>query len=400
MADDGRRMTMTDEMTGNRGRIPAGEWRVVEFFSIIRHLSSVICSSAIRHLPSVIPLCSSLLFLSAPLAAQSVRGIVRNEVSHTIVADALVQLLGDRERVVVSGTSSARGEYVLRAPAEGVYRLRVLRIGYRPWVSDTVRLVADRIQVKDLDVDAGVVVLKELTVTARSSCKRSPSMDARMDAVWQQARTMLGLIDAGASGDLEFRVLTRDRTLDQWERPLGRGTSRMSRGTGAWPVTSLPADSLAQYGFIQAGDPEGGPIYYGPDVAVFFSDAFLGSHCFRLLPAPKGEAELIGLSFEPLPGRKVADIEGVLWVHQRDGLTRLEYSYAPTPEWLRKGKAGGVLRFDRVSTGRPIITEWSIQAPIPRIEQYRVVVHGFKQTIGEVEEVRSGEAVLWRRAAT
>jgi hypothetical protein len=356
-------------------------------------------TSAIRHPLSAISLAVLSLF-SASLSAQSVRGTVRHQVSHAIVADALVQLLGDRERVVVSGTSSARGEFLLRAPADGVYRLRVLRIGFHPWVSDTVRLAADQVRVKDLDVDAGVVVLKELTVTARSSCKRSPSLDARMGAVWEQARTMLGLVEAGASGDLEFRVLIRDRTLDQWERPLGRETTHMSQGAGSWPVSSLPPDSLTQYGFIQGGDPLGGPIYYGPDVAVFFSEAFLGSHCFRLLPAPTGEADLIGLSFEPLPGRKVADIEGVLWVHRRDGLTRLEYRYAPSPEWMRKGKAGGILRFDRVSNGRPIITEWSIQAPIPRIGESRTALYGFKQTIGEVEEVRSGDTLLWRRSAT
>ncbi len=394
MADGRWPMAVVDRVTSAiRHPLSAIALAVFALFSAFIH------GSAIRHPLSAISLAVLSLF-SASLSAQSVRGTVRHQVSHAIVADALVQLLGERERVVSSGTSSARGEFLLRAPAEGVYQLRVLRIGYRPWVSDTVRLVADRIQVKDLEVDAGVVVLKELTVTARSSCKRSPSMDERMDAVWQQARTMLGLIEAGASGDLEFRVLTRDRTLDQWERPLGKETSRVSRGTGSWPVTSLPADSLAQYGFIQPGDPVGGPIYYGPDVAVFFSDAFLGSHCFRLLPAPRGEAELIGLSFEPLPGRKVADIEGVLWVHQREGLTRLEYRYAPTPEWMRHGRAGGVLRFDRISTGRPIITQWSIQAPIPSIDQDRVRLHGFKETIGEVDEVRNGETVLWRRAST
>jgi hypothetical protein len=340
-----------------------------------------------------------MLVLCRPAMAQSVRGTVRDQLSHAVISDALVQLLGERERVVASGTSSARGEFLLRAPADGVYRLRVLRIGFRPWVSESVPLDAERIQVKDLEVDAGVVVLEELTVTVRSSCKRSPSDDSRMDAVWQQARTMLGLVEAGASGDLEFRVLTRDRTLDPWERQL-QETSRYSYGRGTWPVSSLPPDSLALYGFIQGSDPLAGPTYYGPDVAVFFSDAFLGSHCFRLLPAPKGEAELIGLSFEPLPGRKVADIEGVLWVHRRDGLTRLEYRYAAIPGWMGKGKAGGRLRFDRVSTGRPIITEWSIQAPIPRIEETRTMLHGFKQTIGEVEEVRSGTAVLWRRASS
>lgn len=345
----------------------------------------------------VISLCSLLLF-SRPLHAQSVRGTVRDQLSKATISEALVQLLGERDRVLASGTSSARGEYLIKAPSDGLFRLRVLRIGFRPWVSDTVRLSAERIQVLDLAVDAGVVVLAELTVTARSSCKRSPTDDASMDAVWQQARTALGLAQAGA-GDLEFRVLTKERTLDQYERKLHE-SSRYTYGRGAWPVGSLSPDSLTEYGFIQETDSLAGPTYYGPDVAVFFSDAFLGSHCYRLLPAPKGEPDLIGLSFEPLPGRKIADIEGVLWMHRRDGLTRLEYRYAAMPGWMQKGKAGGVLRFDRIASGRPIITEWSLQAPIPRIEEHRTMLHGYKRSIGEVEEVRSDTEVVWRRAAS
>jgi hypothetical protein len=355
--------------------------------------SGVISSSG--HL--VISLCF-LLFLVSPLHAQSIRGTLHDQTSHAVISDALVQVLADRERVVASGTSSGRGEYLLRAPVDGVYRIRVLRIGFRPWTSDTLTLRSQAIRLQDLEVDAGVVVLTELTVTARSGCKRSPADDARMEAVWQQARTMLGLIEAGAA-DLEFRVRTHDRTLDQWER-LRQESSRVAWGRGSWPVISQSPDSLAMLGFIQTTDTLEGPVYYGPDVAVFFSDAFLGSHCFRLLPPPRGEADLIGLGFEPLPGRRVADIQGVLWVHRREGLSRLEYQYASMPSWIKQGKAGGMLRFDRLDGGRPIITDWSLQAPVPRIEQSRVILHGYRETAGEVEEVREGTQVRWRRTAS
>ncbi len=339
-----------------------------------------------------------LLLLGAfPVQAQSIRGRVLDAASDTPVVEALVQLLAERDRVVASGASSTRGEYLVRGPAAGTYRLRVLRIGFRPWVSDPVRLMSDTLQVQDLRVDAGVVVLAELTVRARSSCRRSPADDADMEAVWQQARTVLGLVDAAGAEDLEFLVTTRDRTLDPYERVIREfRTPAFSRG--AWPIISQSADSLNEFGFIQVQDTLAGPVYYGPDVAVFFSDAFLTAHCFRLLPPPRGEPDLIGLGFEPLPGRKVSDIEGVLWVHRHAGLSRLEYQYARMPGWMPQGKAGGVLHFDRLSgTGRPIVTSWSLQAPIPRIERSRTVLHGFRQTIGEVESVREGEQVVWRR---
>lgn len=337
-----------------------------------------------------------LLLCSAPLPAQSIRGTLRDHLSHAPISDALVQLLADRERVVASGTSSARGEYLLRAPADGMYRLRVLRIGFRPWFSEPVTLKGTEIVLRDFDIQGGIVVLAELKVTAKSSCKRSPADDSTMEAVWQQARTTLGLIEASDTTDVEFLVRTWYRTLDPYERQR-QETWRSGWGRGAWPVHSLPPDSLAEFGFIQATDSLAGPVYYGPDVAVFFSEAFLGTHCFRLLPAPKGETDLIGIGFEPLEGRKVYDIEGALWVHKRAGLSRLEYWYSPMPGWVPKRKAGGVVRFDRLESGRPIITEWSLMAPIPQVEQYRVILHGWRVTLGEVNEIRVGGVTTWKR---
>jgi hypothetical protein len=363
---------------------------------VIRHLSSVIQFPVIRHLSSVI----LLLFFSLPLRAQTVKGTLRDQTSHAPIADALVQLLGDRDQVHARGTTSARGEYLLRGPRDGVYRIRVLRIGFRPWISDSVTLRSAEITLRVDEIDPGVVVLAELTVTAKSACRRSPAEDAKMEAVWQQARTTLALVEAGGQDEIEFRVLTRDRTLDKFERQLQELTSH-TYGRGAWPVKSLDAESLATNGFIQMRDTLEGPVYYGPDVAVFFSDAFLTSHCFRLLPGPKDESDLIGLGFEPLGGRKVADIQGVLWLHRRDGLSRLEYGYTGMPPWVPKGTAGGVLRFDRLSVGRPIITGWSLQAPIAWVDGKRMGLHGYRQLVGEVEEVRqSSRELLWRRAPT
>lgn len=365
---------------------------MTEILSVTRHLSS-----GLTRLVLLALLVTFALPVSR-LSAQSVRGRVVEQEGAKPVVEALVQLLGPRDRVLASGTTSPRGEYLLHAPADGSYRLRVLRIGFRPWVSDTVQLSGPEVQSKLLEVDAGVVVLAELTVTARSSCRRSPADDSDMEAVWQQARTVLALVEAGSAGDLEFFVTTSNRSLDQYER-LVQEYRMPSIGRGAWPVISQSADSLEQFGYVQVGDTLTGPIYYGPDVAAFFSDLFLAGHCFRLLPPPKGEPQLIGLGFEPVGGRKLPDIEGVLWVDRTTGLNRLEYRYTRMPGWLAQQKAGGVLRFDRLPTGRPILTSWSIQAPIPRIERARIVLHGFRQTLGEVQEVRSGDAVIWRRPA-
>ena len=188
-------------------------------------------------------------------------------------------------------------------------------------------------------------------------------------------------------------------------------------GRGAWPIVSLPPESLASLGFVQPRDWTTGPIYFGPDVAVFFSDAFLRTHCFRLLPSPKGESNLVGLGFEPVKGRQVVDIEGVLWLDRdRNLLRRLEYHYTGLWNWVPKGSAGGRLDFNVLPQGAPILTHWSIRAPVARIEHWpegarvhdestrpyfgpgKVVLHAFREELGEVQDVRRPDGeVLWRR---
>lgn len=54
-------------------------------------------------------------------------------------------------------------------------------------------------------------------------------------------------------------------------------------------------------------------MFYAPDAEVLLSDAFLDSHCFSLREATvQGEARL-GLTFEPVPGRTIPEVRGVLW---------------------------------------------------------------------------------------
>jgi hypothetical protein len=120
---------------------------------------------------------------------------------------------------------------------------------------------------------------------------------------------------------------------------------------------------------VQPRDLISGPVYFGPDVAVFFSDAFLQTHCFRLIPGP--DRTLVGLGFEPVKTRKVVDIEGVLWLdREQNRLRRLEYRYTALWPWVPKGSTGGRLDFEFLAGGQPVLTGWSIRAPVARIEDW------------------------------
>jgi hypothetical protein len=260
------------------------------------------------------------------------------------------------------------------------------------------------------------VVLAEISVESKSPCRDSPAEDRRMALLWDEARTALGLLGAGSTEPLEFRSTISRRLLDPGNH-LSSENSWSAFGRGAWPITSQAPESLALYGFVQARDSMAGPIYFGPDVAVFFSDGFLRTHCFRLVPADKGTIGLVGLGFEPAKHRRVPDIEGVLWLDREGkGLRRLEYRYTRLWAWVPRGTSGGQLEFDRLPGGQPILIGWTIRAPVARIQPWpegafvrdettrpffgggKVTLQGFREERGEVSDVRTtGGRVLWRQ---
>src|SRR5687767_11183410 len=72
-----------------------------------------------------------LLSLSTAAEAQTVRGSVADE-RDAPVAGVVVQLLDAQSAIIARALSNERGEYRLMAPSDGTYRVRTLRIGFRP----------------------------------------------------------------------------------------------------------------------------------------------------------------------------------------------------------------------------------------------------------------------------
>lgn len=72
------------------------------------------------------------------LAAQTVRGTVVDSVTAQPLASVSVELTDADSQVVARASTDAAGGFVLQAPALGSYRLRVSRIGYRPFESAAV----------------------------------------------------------------------------------------------------------------------------------------------------------------------------------------------------------------------------------------------------------------------
>ncbi len=345
--------------------------------------------------------------------AQSVRGSVLEELSQRPVAGGLVQLL-DSSRIEGSAVTDDLGRFLVGEVRPGRYRLRVLRIGFRPWSADSLFTVNDGERQVVLTVPVSPVLLDDIAVEGSNACRATPEADRRVALLWDQARTSLGLLGGGRR-DLDYHVSITRRRLDAAGR-VNNLELLPSLGQGAWPVTSQPAESLALLGFVQPRDTLEGPVYYGPDVAVFFSDAFLETHCFRLVAPGATERWLLGVGFSPIRGRPVPDIEGTLWLDRRSGhLHRLEYQYTGLWHWVTSGAAGGSLDFSRLRGGAPIITGWNIKAPVARRLPWRrsgddaarrffgqadVMLGGYREEAAVVTEVRSADgAVVWKRSA-
>lgn len=359
---------------------------------------------------------TTLALVPAALGAQSLRGGVVDSATGAGLAAVLVDVLAmDSVNPAFRTASDTRGRFVFPPLKPGGYRLRVNRIGFRPWISAEFGLAAGQVLDSTWRVASEPIVLTEIVVEAESSCRASPEDDRRMALVWDEVRKSLRLMQHQEDRDrLEF-IFTRVRSqVDSAgnSRELGRFPGG---GRGAWPIVSQAPDSLAELGYVQPRDTLFGPIYYGPDPDVFFSDPFLQTHCFRLVQPPASHPGWIGLGFRPVPARDRPDIEGVLWLTRRDAsLVRLEYGYTGLWDWVPAGRAGGSLEFGRLKGGQPVVTGWTIRAPIasrvpptaggrradPRTEPYfgrgRIGLLGFLVEEARVERIlEKGGNTVW-----
>jgi hypothetical protein len=107
--------------------------------------------------------------------------------------------------------------------------------------------------------------------------------------------------------------------------------------------------------------------YYGPDAEVALSDAFLSTHCFRVVRARGvlGRGRRLGLAFAPLDAVRATFLRGTMWLDESTSrLEQLEFEYA-VPEWPPGIRAPrGDIRFDALASGGWIVREWEMTLPV------------------------------------
>jgi len=333
-----------------------------------------------------------LLALTSAVAAQEARprlsGLLLTEGSGVPVEGAHVRLVDRADSVVAEALSNARGAFSLLKPPAGVYRLRVARIGYESWASDTLHVDwAGESRTLRLEVPVQAIPLPDLLVSEENVCPTTPAQRERAFALYESVLPILATVSHTEDlGTLQMRMV---RPVKYY---FAQGTYRFRRDT----VTVLTRKSLnnaspehlVAHGYADVVDTM--TTFYAPDGDALAAPGFLATHCLR--PVESQDEATIGLGFEPKPGREVVDVAGVLWIDTVAGGPReLEFQYTSLRPWLREhleptlrlyeqsrhdrvvfraieigdeSRFGGVLYFGLVAGDRWLIREWRIRRPI------------------------------------
>lgn len=340
------------------------------------------------------------------VAAQDVSGEVVGTDPATPVAGALVLLLGSEEEQVGGVLTDDAGRFRIRSVPPGRYRLVVRRIGFADGGTDWFELADDAPVDVRIELQVAAIALEGITAEPDRRCRTIEEDDAStLGRLWEEARKALELTRfTESSGEILFLARTYERDLAP-NLDIRSESVRHQRGIGVLPFTSAPPESLAQSGYVQnAGD--GGWHYFGPDAAALMSSPFLNTHCLRFHEDhPTGDS--IGIRIEPIPGRQIPDIRGVLWIDRRNlELRRLDFRYVHTdlPAADRAEHMGGSVEFESLSTGAWIVRRWAIRMPTIGARRrlrgrVQYSVEGYLEVGGVVVEVWNREGEPLRRGS-
>ena len=352
----------------------------------------------------------ALLLAAPPLAAQTVQGELVDAARRPL-GGAMVVLLDAEGKVRGRVLTDLSGRFTLRAPGAGSYRLRAERIGFQATESPALALAAGETRSYRMEGTTRAVTLEAVTAGARRRCEVRPEEGTATAAVWNEARKAL---DAAAylqeRQSLRFRVdqYTRDLTVSDL-RVLAEDR-KASTSVGPHPFRSLPAEQLGRDGYVQT-TPQG-TFYHAPDAQALLSDAFLDGHCFRMVPGEGENAARVGIAFQPVGGRRLPDVAGVLWVDRATReLSHIEYRYANLDTGAGSEKLGGRVEFGRSPGGGWIVQRWWVRMPAMSVDQSmravgnsdmaverRARLTGIREQGGEVSGVFGADGTPLERA--
>lgn len=330
---------------------------------------------------------------AAPLAAQTIRGIMVDTTTSTPIDRAFVVLLDTAGTEVARTLTDAAGAFSVRAPGAGSFQLRSERIGVRSHLSDPFELAAGETRDIEMGVAPVVIRLDQIVIEGDAKkCRVIGEQALETNTVWEEARKALVNVAWNETNrTARYEVYLFEKSFDG-DRRLAHTEDRTVLRESVAPFRNPPASQLQAQGYVledqsvtrrrgQAYDDTS--VYYAPDAQVFFSDPFLENHCFKLKRDNDYEG-LVGLEFEPVKGSKVTEVEGILWLDEQTSELRwLDLGYANMRSHTRERHAEGRVDFHRLPNGQWFVKEWWIRMPFVEIQ------------IPEVSGMTRREEILW-----
>lgn len=346
--------------------------------------------------------------VAGSLDAQTILSRVVDAETGAPVFGALAYVVDGDGAVVRNALTDQVGRATFLDVAAGTYRVRVEMIGRATTESDALVLQGGDTRQVEIRLPSSAIVLAGIEVSADERCRIRPEDGLAIARVWDEARKALEAASYTDRSDV-YRYSTEmyERDLDQNARVVVRETRSTRDDFMRVPFESLPAEDLAERGFVQVAE-NGISNYFAPDAQVLLSDAFLDAHCFRLEEGDDDSEGLIGVGFEPVSGRgrAIPDITGTLWLDPETAELRwLSYRYVNILPGIATSLIGGRVEFRRMPDGTWIVPEWWIRMPMlvqdrAPTGELRTRIGGYRQSGGRVLEVRSSGGPALMRGET
>ena len=305
------------------------------------------------------------LFAAVPHSAngQVVRGRLVDAAGGSGIGGAMVSLVDRSGRGIEQVLTRSSGLFQLQAHNPGEYRIRTDRIGYATTFSDFFGVATTDTLTIELAARIEPVSLEGIEAEADRRCRVRPSEGLAVARVWEEARKALAAAAwTQERGLYRYEMLRIKRRLDDRGRRVEGEDRDYLRVSAPTPYASRPADSLLAEGFVRFSAE--GSVFWGPDADVLLSDSFLDTHCFRIRPGERQRGELVGLEFEPLPNREVAEITGTMWLDPVSAqLERLDFQYVDlnVHPRLMEASPGGRVEFRTLPNGTWIVPSWHLR---------------------------------------
>ncbi len=331
------------------------------------------------------------------VAAQAFHGTLRGTAQGAPVSGAIVLLMDSTRTIHARSRSDDQGRFVLHSDAAGLFRVRIQRIGVRPYESTLFSLTGDTTAVIALD-ELPPVALPRVTTNGLSMCRDRTFAAEATWQLWEDVRTALIATSLTyAEQRNRFNVAQVRRIYTAAPASLHAIALIEDSLTAAQPWTSFAPEALAEHGYVRYADNR--LTFISPDLDVLLSRTFENTHCFQ--PNLQRQRGQIGLSFEPGQSLKNnTDIAGTFWLDSATHeLRTLTFRHTGLPFVIDDSSGASVVRFAKFDAKNWLIASWIIRAPIPSLATFMghpVPVADQLRMFGDWVEGREYRRVLWR----